>query len=293
MKSYIKDFVLKYNYPQEAVKTIEDAYEILSENEKFNGLLSNYYNDETINVDGEKGPLCSLCSDLGVSFYTAKLVFYICLSKSLRLKYSEKGFGEDFWFENMADLKVKMMECFDVHNVWGIFSAGWFYSVFRMGTFTIGRLCYNMGEYDGEEMELSDRIIKKGDKFISIHIPSSGKPFDKESRMDSYRRARNFFGVDLFRCDSWLLFPANREFLKPGSNIVSFMDDFKIVKSYEYKDNHIMWRIFGNKYELSPEMLPRDSSLRKAYSDFMIAGNRPGSGVGYFIFDAENNDIRK
>ena len=293
MKNYINDFVLKYDYPREAVKAIEEAYTILSENENFNSLLNNYYSDESINVDGEKGPLYGLCSDADVNFFTAKLVFYICLSRSLRQKYLEKGFGEDFWFENMADLKVKMMECFDVHNVWGIFSAGWFYSVFRMGTFTIGRLCYNVGEYDGEEITVADRVVKKGDKFISIHIPSSGKPFDRETRLESYKRASEFFGTDLFRCDSWLLYPPNREILKPGSNIISFMDDFKTVKSYEYKDNHIMWRIFGSRYELPPEKLPRDSSLRKAYADFMSAGNRPGAGVGYFILDSENGKIKK
>ena len=113
MKNYIRDFVSKYDYPDEAVKVIEEAYRNLSEKENFNSLLNNYYNDESINVDGEKGPLYSLSSDAGVNFFTAKLVFYICLSRELKQKYAEKGFGEDFWFENMADLKVKMMECFD------------------------------------------------------------------------------------------------------------------------------------------------------------------------------------
>ncbi len=71
------------------------------------------------------------------------------------------------------------------------------------------------------------------------------------------------------------------------------MDDFDIVSSYEYTDNHIMWRIFGDKYNLPVNELPRDSSLRRAYVDFMMKGNKLGAGTGYFVFDAENNGILK
>ena len=293
MKNYICKFMQEQSFPKEAVGCVCGAYEVFKEDKEFLFLLENFYNDETINVDGEKGTLFQIAERKGQSFYTAKLLFYICLSKELKKEYLKSGFDEDFWRENMADLHCKMMECFNVHGVWGIFSAGWFSSVFRMKTFTLGRMCYNTGIYDGEDIHIGGRTVTNGDEFISIHIPSNGKPFDAYTRLDSYRRAYEFFKISLFRCDSWLLYPKNKEILDKRSNIVSFMDDFKLIKSYEYPDNRIMWRIFGDKYLLPCEELPRNSSLRKAYADLLCRGERPGSGVGFFVYDLKNNETLK
>jgi len=293
MENYISHFLSRHSYPKEACEAVLDAWSQLKKCDDVIKLIDDFYKDENINIDREQGMLFESAKKYNVNFYTAKLTVYICLSKTLEEKYYAAGYSEEFWLENIADLKIKMMECYDVHGVWGIFSAGWFGSVFRMGTFTIGRMCYNVGEYDGEDFSVGGTTVKKGDKFISIHIPSSGKPFDKNSRLESYRRASEFFKISLFRCDSWLLFPINRDILKSNSNIVSFMDDFKIVKSHEYKDNSIMWRIFGSKYTLPAEELPRDSSLRKAYAELLSEGKRPGSGLGYFIYDKEKDDILK
>lgn len=294
MKQYICEFMTEYDYPQPASDAVFEAYDALEKNENFHTLLNCYYKDENINVDKEEGPLYPISQSENVHFYTAKLVFYICLSRDLKREYLKAGYTEAFWSENIADLHCKMMECFNVHHIWGIFSLGWFNHVFRMRTFTLGRMCYNVGEYDGENFAVASRTVKRGDKFISIHIPSSGKPFDRAARLDSYERAYYFFKEDfgekepLFRCESWLLYPANRKILSSGSNIVSFADDFKLVKSYEYPDNRYMWRIFGDKYELPPEELPRDSSLRRAYADFLAKGNKPGAGVGFFLYDPIN-----
>lgn len=289
MKKYICEFMKEQAFPKEAVTCLCDAFEVLKDDKEFIFLLESFYSDETINIDGEKGPLFPIAERNGQNFYTAKLLFYICLSKDLKKEYLKAGFDEEFWRENMADLHCKMMECFNVHSIWGIFSAGWFCSVFRMKTFTLGRMCYNTGIYDGEDICVGGRTVTKGDEFISIHIPSTGKPFDREMRLTSYRRAYEFFKISLFRCDSWLLYPKNKDILDKSSNIVSFMEDFKLIKSYEYPDDRIMWRVFGDKYLLEYKDLPRNSSLRRAYADLLCRGERPGSGLGFFIYDFENN----
>lgn len=293
MKQYILDFMTQYDYPQPAIEAVIDAYNILKDNAQFNYILENYYTDETINEDCKDGLLYTLCRDLQVNFFTAKLLLYICLSPNLKQMYIDSGYSEDFWCENIGDLKLKMTECYNVHKIWGLFSNGWFPSVFRMDTFTLGRMSYNVRVYDGDDFTVGGRKVKAGDKLICVHIPSSGKPFDREARLASYKRAYEFFGVSLFRCETWLLYPPNKEILNERSNIISFMNDFDIVKSYEYDDDHILWRIFGDKYNLPANELPRDSSLRKAYADFLANGNKLGAGVGYFIYDAENNDTLK
>ena len=47
------------------------------------------------------------------------------------------------------------------------------------------------------------------------------------------------------------------------------------------------WRVFGRYADLPPAQLPRDTALRKAYAEWLTAGNPSGSGMGFFVFDGE------
>lgn len=299
MRNYISQFVTEYGYPQEARKVVFCAYDILEKNESFASLINNYYKDETIDADMEGGLFYEICKSNAVNFYTGKLVFYICLSKYLKDEYQKAGISEDVYRNSIEDLLCKMMECFDVYGIWGIFASGWFSTVFRLKTFALGRMSYNVGTYSGEDFFVGGREVKNGDMFVSVHIPSSGKPFDRNTRIASYELAYNFYKESfcgkepLFRCESWLLYPKNKEILSEKSNIISFMDDFKIVGSYEYPDNRYLWRIFGSQYKLPAEKLPRDTSLRRAYADFLAKNNLPGAGVGFFVYDSVNKIILK
>lgn len=298
MKAYILNFLSTHNYPEMAISELLRVYALLEKKEVFFRLLDDFYK-ETIDTESQDGPIGCISRELSVNFYTVKLLFYICLSKNLKIKYQKAGYSEAFFFENMTDLYCKTMECYEVFGVWGIFASGWFNSVFKMNTFTLGRLCYNIGSYRGEAFSIAKRKVEKNDRFISIHIPSTPKPFDKASRMQSYEMAYNFFKdvfkgrEPLFGCDSWLLYPPNKMLLSEKSNIVSFMEDFRIVDSYEYNDDHILWRIFGKDYRASFDKLPRDSSLRKAYADFIAQGNKTGAGIGFFVYDPINKTTLK
>lgn len=294
MRNYIFWFAKKYQYPENATNEILSLYDALEYNETFNNLLTKFYDDISIDVDYEDSLLSALCKDAGISFYTAKLLFYICLSKSLKEQYLKKGYSESLWADNMEDIKWKMNECYENRGVWGIFSVGWFSLMFRMEIFTFGRLNYNIVKYQGEDFTLAGRTIKEGDICINVHVPSSGKPFDKDTRMQSYVKAYSFFSKEfgikepLFRCESWLLYPPNKEILPEKSNIVSFMNDFKIISSYEFESSTPMWRIFGTRCSLPAKELPRDSSLQRAYADYFEKGNNPGAGTGFFLLDTVN-----
>ena len=298
MERIINTFFEKHNYPEDAIKAVKDVYGILKDNEEFLFLVKNFYEDETINVDRNGSELDNLCQNLSISFYTAKLLYYICLNEELAKQYKNAGISEEMYDEAIDDIHCKMMECYNVYKEWGIFSEGWFVSVYRLKTFSLGRFMYNEGIYDGKDFTVGGRKVTKGDKYISIHIPSSGKPFTTDARMDSYARAYEFykerFGQEpLFRCETWLINPALRNLLNEKSNIVSFMNDFKIVGSYLYEDNRYLWRVFGADYLKEPKDLPRDNSLRKVYADYLTEGNRPGAGIGFFVFDPVNKTTLK
>jgi len=49
-----------------------------------------------------------------------------------------------------------------------------------------------------------------------------------------------------------------------------------------------MWRIFGKYGEAPVEQLPRDSTMRRAYADFLATGAYPGWAKGVFVWDDVN-----
>ena len=65
------------------------------------------------------------------------------------------------------------------------------------------------------------------------------------------------------------------------------MDDFEIVGSAEKEGFPNGWRVFGKYSDLPYDQLPRDTSLRRAYADWLIDGNPGGDAFGVFVFDGE------
>ena len=299
MKNYIAQFLKSYAYPVEAEEVILSVYDKLKGNEDFNKLVETFYADEAVGFETIKDSLEKISNIISVDFYTVQLVFFICLTTYLENMYKKAGVDEKIYFDTVEDLKYKLAECYDVEKVWGVIATGWFVNLFRMRTYALGRLEFNMGVHTGDDLVVGGRSVKDGDKVINIHIPSSGKPFDTASRLDSYEKAYYFFkdrfgdNEPVFRCETWLIYPPNKELLGEKSNIVSFMDDFNIVSSYEYPDTENLWRIFGADAELPPEQLPRNTSMQRAFADWFMKGNRLGAGIGYFVYDPINKVILK
>ena len=108
--------------------------------------------------------------------------------------------------------------------------------------------------------------------------------------LKSYKEAAQFFQEryqleqTAFVCHSWLLYPRNKEVLSTQSNLYSFISDFDIVKSGEDPDYGEIWRLFDKNYEGDVEKLPQDSSLRRAYADWIRKGEKIGWGYGVFVF---------
>ncbi len=298
MKSFITTFLEKYNVPEEGQKAVLSAYEILKSHARFLSLLDSFYERE----DNLKDFLVSLNAvgeETKIANYTVNFVFYLCLAPKMKEEYEKKGIDAQIYEDTLEDLTYKQKECLDTEGIWGIVPADWFYFLFHLRTFALGRLQYVLNEYDGEETKVAGKTVKKGDKIVRIHIPSSGKAFDKEARYASYEKAYHFFKKEflgkepLFACDSWLLNPKNEEILGGDSNIVSFMKDFKIVFSYEYPGKENLWRIFGKKAELPPEELPRETRMQRAFADWLLKGNKLGAAEGLFYFDPERKETVK
>ena len=75
----------------------------------------------------------------------------------------------------------------------------------------------------------------------------------------------------------------HRKMLPPESNIRRFQDDYALYETYEDKEGHDLWRIFGKLYDGNPETLPENTSLQKAYKKWLLEGRVPGAGRGFWV----------
>ena len=194
----------------------------------------------------------------------------------------------------MLDLKCKMLECKENYDVWGTFVEGWFRGFYTLERFGIGRFQFDLSDF-GEEFYEENGIFIKEDEFcLGLHIPSHREPLTYETRMDTYKKAYEFF-KDRFDgkpmvvcCNSWLLYPDNLNILPEKSNAADFILDFQpldIKQTYDFGD---CWRIFNVGTScLRPAELPRDTSMQKAFAEWFDQGKKAGSAYCILIFDGE------
>ncbi|MBR6004887.1 MAG: hypothetical protein IK063_01520, partial [Clostridia bacterium] len=95
-------------------------------------------------------------------------------------------------------------------------------------------------------------------------------------------------GRVIFICGSWLLNPNHPKFLPENSNILKFINDFEIIRSWEGEEFNDAWRVFGKYAEMPFKKWPADTKLRKAYVDWIKGGGKPGGAAeGVIMFDGE------
>ena len=297
---FIQSFMVRNEFPQEAVALFTEVLEKLDENKSyakvFDVLIDKYIYHQTRIEKKLIKPLDALAVMMGCSKYTLYEVFLLSLTEDLRKHYIIMGLGEDAFWETVADMRYKLLECIECQGVPGTFSFGWFDGYFRFDKRPYGRFQYEVCTYDSDKpfTMKNGHVVSKGDTLINIHIPSSGIPLTDEVRFDSYKKAyekvKDFFpdGRVVFSCFSWLLYPRHREFLPEHMNIRRFMDDFELVEWSEDENGFFdIWRIFGKDANLPYDKLPRDTTLKKAYAEWLCAGNKGGHGFGIFMFDGE------
>lgn len=291
-REYITAFCGEFEYPAEATEVLSATYNSICQNEDaiimFNENIELFQKNEFTQKKQELILLDKISELVGVHQYTVHLLYFICLSYHTKALYEQRNIPYKVYYDSMSDLKWKLFECHKLYGIWGSFVAWWFKDFFNLSRFALGRLQYELipFEYDYPKGGLS-----KGDLVLNIHIPSCGR-LTKEDCVDSYKKAAEFYKDSFvgrnpaFVCSSWLLFPRHREFLPAKSNILAFMDFFDIIDSHESDDYEVLWRIFNKKYEGSVSDLPQETSLQRAYIDWVSKGNKIGEGVGVFIYIA-------
>ncbi|WP_310604489.1 acyltransferase domain-containing protein, partial [Anaerosporobacter sp.] len=143
-----------------------------------------------------------------------------CLEKTYE-QYKELGMPEQIFVDTMGCFPRFIEEHKVSYGMYGFDRDWWVARQIGMLLFRIGVLEYEL-------------TYEKGEKVVSIHIPSDAKLSIATCR-ESYVESQNFINKYYpeykecnYICDSWLLSPALKELLPETSNIILFQDAFEI-----------------------------------------------------------------
>ena len=194
--AFWKRLMEETGFPEEAKAEVLRCGEFLRQNgqeEALDGAVEFFYCHD-LDMKLVEPLLEDLSQESGVNLYTLWLLFLLEAAVPAKELYRQKGVPERVFWDTFADLKYKVLECKAVQGVWGNFVSSW-YPIFYSGDIVkLGRLEYEDIPYPWETpYEKHGLVVKKGDPVKNIHIPSSGEPFDLPARLDSYKRAYDFF----------------------------------------------------------------------------------------------------
>ena len=291
---YIRNFMDRIGIPLEARNEILEAEKKIFSLKNISAVFEKYKTgvmNRKTGFDEALAAIGALGGTLGISVYTLHFIFLINCTDILRASYKKRHIDEQIFWDTMDDFRCKLLECREVKGVWGTFVPLWYAGFLHMERFALGRFQYEERQFEEDTYKKNGIILNKGDKVYNFHIPASGGKFDRAARLESYRRAYEFYGygekggIMFLVCCSWLLYKGLRDILPPGSNILDFMNDFDIVSSTEDENFGDGWRVFGKHYGLPPEQLPTDTSLRRAIAGRLSSGGKMGTGFGIIVFD--------
>lgn len=292
MEKIIVSFCEEYQFPAEACGALSAAYASIqctpSVLEIFSRTGAAYQENRRLDYEGTLKELSAACGAAGIPEETASMLLYMSLVPQMYRYYEQEGLPRELCRACLEDLKWKLFECRRVRGRWGSFVSSWFSGFFKLERFTLGRLQFELRPFPEDYEEAGRARPARMQQVINIHIPSSG-PLLREDCRRSYRLAAEFFrsafpGEETaFVCFSWLLFPAHRQFLPSHSHILEFMEDFDIYRSHTDPQGRDLWRIFGMEDCSDTVRLPEETSLQRAYKQWLLNGREPGTGAGLFV----------
>lgn len=289
----MENLMRKVNFPEDAIREVLVKIDRLKDNgdwKRINELAEDIMCGSCVGKNlGEKLKLAENWEEeLDIHKYMLDLLVLLRCWEILKGLYEQQNMSMDIYWNSLADMRCKLLECRDVYGVNGIFVGFWYDRFFDMTRFALGRLQFEL-EYYPYEKSYSEKgkTVKKGDVVINMHIPSDG-PLTPEAVEAAFDRAAEFYkeqfpdGQPVFVVDSWMLDPDLIKIL-PEGNMKCFVQRFTIVNSKKEEKFLNGWRVFGHEWEKQPEALPRRTTLQQAIADYLRQGGRLGKGYGIFI----------
>lgn len=214
-----------------------------------------------------------------------RLAVILSCAVKVKEKYALMGISDEIYYSTMSDIKIWC----ENNGGKGLKNYGWLSNHVKGELFRLGRLQFQLYPCKNKTLLYNKLPFSYGENLIYVHIPQGEKLTEEECRK-SFRMAEEFFGKHFpsynyryYFCESWLLYEGNKEFMKPDSNIVRFMNLFNHAYSVKI-DEQAISRIFG-KRKLFKSKYPETTSLQKSAKAYMQKGGKLGVGIAYIEKD--------
>lgn len=215
------------------------------------------------------------CSDL------TRLAVVLAMLPDTHEKYRQLGIEDTVFADTMSDIGIWCANC----GGGGLHNVHWIKNHLDARLFRLGRLQFQLYRLPPVAAYPRTAPLTVGAPVVYIHIPQ-GAPLETEACRLSIARARAFFdqvfpdyAYTCFFSESWLLFSGNKNFMRPGCNILQFAALFHPVCDLPFPAQ-TMERVFGAKCRRT-EDYPEETDLQRRLKAYLLAGGQPGMGVGY------------
>ncbi len=284
------DFLIKTGFSKEDSEYLATVCDTLTEDKESRDKIKKALDGLFLAPDRNYNEILKeLSESKNIHIYTVSMAFLLLAARPLRYMYKARGISEDVFYNSMEDLTYKNNECKTAYGIVGTFVSDWMSLYYRMTLFGLGRLQYEVMNMDVDY----DERLKKGDKVLNCHIPSSG-PLTKELLMDSLKKAYDFYGYTgpmPVRCASWLIHPGIASCYKEGSNMKMFYDCFKIVSEKD-TGNCEYWRVFDKLDFSDVREEELKTSFQKGFYSYIKSGGTLGYGIGAFFYEPDKGIYR-
>ena len=204
-----------------------------------------------------------------------RLMILIYKIVSLKDTYDENKWPQDVLFDTLSDVTLRQRMYFKRYGKLGLSDedATWLKHIYQRNIFKLGSLQFEiayMKYLTWKGLVYSKEFSKKlpeGVPILNIHI-RAGVALSRDAVDQSFEKAESFFqkyfphhDFVAYICNSWMLYPGNREVLSTDSNILVFSNRFEIIGESHVNDMAIKY-IFGKRYR-KREDFPQETSLQK------------------------------
>lgn len=219
------------------------------------------------------------------------MLILVVQAAALRAETLE-GHEQAVFLQSLVDISCKIRECMAYKKAFGIFVLNWYDGLIKNWRLQLGRLQYEVGIYDGPDIQVGAFVLQKGDKKLQCHIPSGLGPLTRQACMESFRLAWEEFpeyrkdGFLPVMCSSWLFYgPYEKVF--SGTNVEQFRDLWHYYDETRQETFSDCWRVFSMDLPDDPGKLPQNTRMQKAFAAYMENGGTFGYAGGILLFDGE------
>lgn len=205
-----------------------------------------------------------------------------------------EGRKKALFLESLIDISRKVNECVAYKKTFGIFVMNWYDGLIKNWRPILGRLQYEVGVYDGEDIRVGDFVLQKGDKKLQCHIPSGLGPLTKQACLDSLKRAWEEFpefrkdGYLPVLCHSWLFYPPYEAVFGPDTGVGMFRSLWHYYASSDHETFLDCWRVFSMDLPEDPAQLPQNTRMQRSFVRYIQSGGTFGDACGILLFDGQH-----